>query len=74
MQGLDCYRQFSKLLNDMAKGEVHFYDQLMLGCEEKNLGRGLPPAKFFSNKAIERLFNLLKHIFTQVDICIIICT
>ena len=31
----------------------------MLGCEEKNLGGGLPPAKFFSNKAIERLFNLL---------------
>ena len=23
----------------------------MLGCEEKNLGRVLPPAKFFSNKA-----------------------
>ena len=23
----------------------------MLGCEEKNLGKVLPPAKFFSNKA-----------------------
>ena len=37
----------------------------MLGCEEEDLGRGLPPAKFFSNKAIERLFNLLEYLFTQ---------
>ena len=27
------------------------FDHLMLGCEEKKLERGLPPAKFFSNKA-----------------------
>ena len=29
----------------------------MLGCEEKTLGRELPPIKFFSKKATERLFN-----------------
>ena len=39
----------------MTKGAVHFYDQLMLGCEEKNLGRGLPPTRFFSNKADLRI-------------------
>ena len=27
------------------------------GIQEKTLGGGLPPIKFFSNKATERLFN-----------------
>ena len=38
----------------MAKGEPIYYDKLMLECEEiqeKTLGRGLPPIRFFSNKA-----------------------
>ena len=39
---LKCYGQ---------RGSPFICDELMLGCEEKNLGRVLPPAKFFSNKA-----------------------
>ena len=39
----------------------------MLGCEEKNFGKVLPPTKFFSKKATEKLFNLLEHFFTQAD-------
>ena len=37
----------------------------MFGCEEQNLERVLPPTKFVSNKATERLFNLLEHLSTQ---------
>ena len=39
------------LQNLKCKGAANFYDQLMLGCGEKNLGRGLLPVKLFSNKA-----------------------
>ena len=33
------------------KGQPIYHNKLMLGCEEKTLGRVLPPTKFFSNKA-----------------------
>ena len=39
----------------------------MFECEEKILVRVFPPTKFFSNKATERLFNLLEHLSTQAD-------
>ena len=29
----------------MTKGAAHSFDHLMVGCEERNLGRGSPPAK-----------------------------
>ena len=32
-------------------GQSIYYDELMLRCEEKNLGRVLPSIRFFSNKA-----------------------
>ena len=40
-----------KSLNVGQRGQPIYYDKTILGCEEKNLGRVLPPAKFFSNKA-----------------------
>ena len=49
----------------MTKGATNYYDKLMLGCEEKTHGRVLPPTKFFSNKATERLFNLFEHLSTK---------
>ena len=39
----------SKKLNVMAKG-TDFYDQLMLGCEEKNLAREL---RYFPTKVVQ---------------------
>ena len=44
-----------------------YYDKLILGCEEKNFGRVLPPTKFFSKKATEKLFNLLEHFNIQAN-------
>ena len=48
-----------KSLMSWPKGQPIYYDKLVLGCEEKTLGRVLLTTKFFSNKATESLFTYL---------------
>ena len=52
------------------KGQSIFYDQLLLGCEEKNLGGGLAtPCPVLFQQGHRKVVQLVEHLSTLADVC-----